>query len=1031
MESRTLRKRGKQGPHVPRKSSTNGIAESQCAIAGKQGSPGEAQATDTPFDNDTATELEMQGFPVSFVKQMRLQDALEKDRGDVPEAGASLPDDAAPGPEQHANDAEEDSSTETEGLQVMPPRERAVDQDDVEELSQGSPDTMEVASGQALSKDAEGTPVSGSGKTAKRFSYKSFAPLNESDLSLIQKGKTIKGINKLPSGRYGARLYDNRLKQYKWIGAYPSPQEAFQARVTALQDSEKITHQEDAVQALEEGKTQESSEAIAPKIPRFIGVDNPHPGGKFRARYKEHYLGSFDSAEEAAEAYDLALLRAVRERGRLVHGYVTLNFPDRDYSKRLDTEPIVQIQQETFSPVTATVVEEKQQSPENEPDKPALQYKLLTSTDASGIRMVLPLPLADAIIKAYNSKGGHFAGGNDIILVHCVDDDSDEQQRTWLVSMRDYRGKHANCRGNAVFVTGWRQVVEEKQLKAGDVLEFDVRKTREASTEEKQRAPESQWIVCMGLKISRHVMPNQPRRKTKPKQSKVKAAPATPSISQKGTKRKYVSLQKLAQAAKALEDFETPPSFPVPTKTTGENLDSKSWVTVAQRLISQDDLLTNSIHLSHKDALGLLTAVPLNALEKGPEGIVIDAVEANCASSFGSRYKFVLAMDRNDPVLKGDTQLFFASQRPEVGQTVCFETDGTDLHVKVQEASTFLMALHERGSAAAQQRYTFLMSEKSIGVHAKLQIPDYIAGMMKALSTVFWGKKQEAPSVRDEWGLIHQLHMKKDLETDTWTVAEDWAAFAQKKMLKPGQRLDLVFSGAGILPEIVVQDSVPFGLSSSQSANAWEANVFSGLSPSLLGFKYEQSYQVSDPALLGGQIYGSQKMYSSRYRLKVRPINMAKGYGVTAQEDIPAGQYVFDYIGEIVSGEEAVQREANYASSRQPPFMFNITLPAPGLGLEVCKGRVYKATSSVLCTVDCTKKGNVARLVNHSCSPNLVVLPHFHGHNACPRLQVFSTKDIQAGEELLMDYHSGARSEELTQRVPCHCGSPECRGWVY
>jgi len=999
--------------------------------AGKQGSPEEAQVTDTPFDDDTATELEMQGFPGSFVKQMRLEVALEKEKANTQEEDASPKGETAQDTNHTANEMDEDSSTETEGLQIMEPREKGIEIDDFGAMNQGTPDTMEVASGLAVPFNTGDTLPSGSGKSAKRFSYKSFAPLNESDLSLIHKGKTIKGINKLPSGKYGARLYDNRLKQYKWIGAYPSPEEAFQARIDALQDAEKDLHQEGEARAPEERKFLESNEDSAPKTPRFIGVDNPHPGGRFRARYKEHYLGSFDSAEEAAEAYDVALLKAVREKGRLVHGYVTLNFPDRDYSNRLDTEPAAQAQQVALSPVTAKVVEENGQSPEKEADNPTTQYKLLTSTDASGIRMVLPLPLADAIIKAYNSKGGRFAGGNDVILVHCVDDDSVQQQRNWLVSMRDYRGKHANCRGNAVFVTGWRQVVEEKQLKAGDVLEFEVREAREALSEELQRAPESKWIVCMGLKISRHVMPNQPRRKTKPKQGKVKAAPRTPSLAQKGTKRKYVSLQKLAQAAKALEDFETPPAYPIERKKSRDSLDSKSWTVVAQKLISQDDLVAGSIHLSHKDALALLTALPFSSLEKGPHGTVISAVEGNPASIDVSRYNFVLTMDKNDPVLRGDVGLFFEAQKPEVGQAVSFETDGADLLVKVQEASTFLMALHERGSAAAQQRYTFLLSEENAGDHAKLQIPDSIAGMMKSLSTVFWGKKQEAPSIRDEWGLIHQLHMKKDLDTDSWTVGDDWTAFVQKKRLKPGHRLDLIFSGAGILPEIVVHDTALYSNTPSQSAHVWEANVFSGLSPSLLGFKYEQSYQVSDPALLGGQIHGRQNMYGVRYKLKVRPINMAKGYGVTAQEDIPAGQYVFDYVGEIVSGEEAVQREANYASSRQSPFMFNITLPAPGLGLEVCKGRVYKATSSVLCTVDCTKKGNVARLVNHSCSPNLVVLPHFLGHSACPRLQVFSTKDIQAGDELLMDYHSGACSEELSQRVPCHCGSPECRGWVY
>jgi SET domain-containing protein len=39
---------------------------------------------------------------------------------------------------------------------------------------------------------------------------------------------------------------------------------------------------------------------------------------------------------------------------------------------------------------------------------------------------------------------------------------------------------------------------------------------------------------------------------------------------------------------------------------------------------------------------------------------------------------------------------------------------------------------------------------------------------------------------------------------------------------------------------------------------------------------------------------------------------------------------------------------------------------------------------------------------------------------------IYADRDIAGGEELTIDYSYGAEGE----KVPCRCGSPECRGCI-
>ncbi len=157
-----------------------------------------------------------------------------------------------------------------------------------------------------------------------------------------------------------------------------------------------------------------------------------------------------------------------------------------------------------------------------------------------------------------------------------------------------------------------------------------------------------------------------------------------------------------------------------------------------------------------------------------------------------------------------------------------------------------------------------------------------------------------------------------------------------------------------------------------------------------------------------------------------------KGWGVfyapsppSSSSSLPAGAYVTEYVGELLSTEEARRRLVQYDKE----------------GLNYLLVVREEATEVVLrISVDATHKGNVARFLNHSCAPNLELVLVRAGM-LLPRLAFFTSRDVRPGEELTFSY--GDEKEEAEEarppptqpkekgqppRRPCRCGSTACRG---
>ncbi|CAI5739274.1 unnamed protein product [Peronospora destructor] len=153
---------------------------------------------------------------------------------------------------------------------------------------------------------------------------------------------------------------------------------------------------------------------------------------------------------------------------------------------------------------------------------------------------------------------------------------------------------------------------------------------------------------------------------------------------------------------------------------------------------------------------------------------------------------------------------------------------------------------------------------------------------------------------------------------------------------------------------------------------------------------------------------------------------IGKGWSVFAVEEIPQGEFVAEYTGELISSREMRRRYRDCYDQQALNYVLSL------------REHVAKQSHSTLgfdvvrTNVDATCSGNLTRFVNHSCSPNLDVKA-IRVDSFVPRLALFAQKRIEIGEELTFDYGNGLRNamdEEVGKGRPCQCRSLKCRGYL-
>uniref|UniRef100_A0A1D1YLR0 Histone-lysine N-methyltransferase ASHH2 n=1 Tax=Anthurium amnicola TaxID=1678845 RepID=A0A1D1YLR0_9ARAE len=131
-----------------------------------------------------------------------------------------------------------------------------------------------------------------------------------------------------------------------------------------------------------------------------------------------------------------------------------------------------------------------------------------------------------------------------------------------------------------------------------------------------------------------------------------------------------------------------------------------------------------------------------------------------------------------------------------------------------------------------------------------------------------------------------------------------------------------------------------------------------------------------------------------------------KGFGLQLLEDVSEGEFLIEYVGEVLDLAAYEERQREYAFRGQKHFYF-MTLN----GNEV---------------IDACAKGNLGRFINHSCEPNCCTEKWMVNGEVC--IGLFAMRDIKKGEEVTFDYNYVRVFGAAANR--CLCGSAECRGYI-
>jgi hypothetical protein len=128
------------------------------------------------------------------------------------------------------------------------------------------------------------------------------------------------------------------------------------------------------------------------------------------------------------------------------------------------------------------------------------------------------------------------------------------------------------------------------------------------------------------------------------------------------------------------------------------------------------------------------------------------------------------------------------------------------------------------------------------------------------------------------------------------------------------------------------------------------------------------------------------------------------GKGVFALQDLAEGETLIEYVGEIISWDEAQDRHPHDPNDPNHTFYFHVN-----------EDRV----------IDALHGGNSSRWINHSCDANC------EADEDNERIFIKAIRNIKAGEELNYDYGliiDEPYTKKLKAEYPCWCGSANCRG---
>lgn len=142
-----------------------------------------------------------------------------------------------------------------------------------------------------------------------------------------------------------------------------------------------------------------------------------------------------------------------------------------------------------------------------------------------------------------------------------------------------------------------------------------------------------------------------------------------------------------------------------------------------------------------------------------------------------------------------------------------------------------------------------------------------------------------------------------------------------------------------------------------------------------------------------------------------KPVSFARSaihnWGLYALEPIAAKEMIIEYVGESIRQQVAEHREKSYLRT--------------GIGSSY----LFRIDENNI--IDATKKGGIARFINHCCNPSCTAkIIKVDGKK---RIVIYALRDIDANEELTYDYKFERETND-DERIRCLCGAPGCKGYL-
>lgn len=148
----------------------------------------------------------------------------------------------------------------------------------------------------------------------------------------------------------------------------------------------------------------------------------------------------------------------------------------------------------------------------------------------------------------------------------------------------------------------------------------------------------------------------------------------------------------------------------------------------------------------------------------------------------------------------------------------------------------------------------------------------------------------------------------------------------------------------------------------------------------------------------------NQRLQKRQYpRVECFKTSDGRGWGLCVLEDVPKGALIQEYIGEVISSSEFMDRADRYLTGT-PVYFFQLDSHT---------------------VIDSGAMGSMARFINHSCDPNCNTEIWKVGGER--RVAIVSSRAIRMGTEVTINYQF--ESFGLQQHA-CFCGAVNCTGFL-